>query len=113
MRAGKLRHWLIIEQNTISVDANGDRTESWATFAQCWGQIMSGVGREFFAAKQVYADLSHSILIRYVAGVKHDMRIKFVDPKNSNTVRYFNIRSVANRDERNESLQIQASEVSL
>lgn len=111
MRAGDLRHSLVIEAKTMAVDVNGDRTETWATFAECWGSVATGTGREFFAAKQTIVDLSHNILIRFIAGVKHDMRIKFLDPKNGNVDRYFNIRAVLNRDERNEMLSIQASEV--
>lgn len=111
MRAGELRHSLIIEAKTMTVDANGDRTEAWATFVECWGSIATGTGREFFAAKQTLVDLSHVISMRFTAGVKHDMRVKFVDPKNSNVVRYFNIRAILNPDERSERLAIQASEV--
>lgn len=111
MRAGELRHWLVIEAKTMSVDANGDRTETWASFAECWGSIATGNGREFFSAKQTIADLSHVILMRFVVGVKHEMRVKFADPKNSNTARYFNIRAILNPDERNEMLTLQASEV--
>lgn len=111
MRAGNLRHWLVIESKTMAVDANGDRTETWASWLECWGSIATGNGREFFAAKQTIADLSHVIVIRFVAALKHDMRVKFADPKNSDTARYFNIRAVLNPDERNEMIELQCSEV--
>lgn len=111
MRAGNLRHWLVIESKALEVDANGDRTEAWSTFVECWGSIATGNGREFFAARQTFADLSHIILIRFVPGVKHDMRVKFVDPKNAEAARYFNIRAILNPDERNQMLSFQASEV--
>jgi len=111
VRAGDLRHWLLIESKTVAVDSNGDRTETWATFAECWGHIRSGSGREFFGAKQTITDLSHDVLIRYVAGVTTDMRIKYVDPKNGNAERYFNIRAVNNPDELDEMLRLQCSEV--
>lgn len=110
MRAGDLRHWLQIEAKTVSVDSNGDRTETWATFAECWGQISSGSGREFFAARQTIADLSHDITLRYVAGISPDMRVRFDDPK-TGAVRYFNIRASINPDERSEMLRLQCSEV--
>jgi head-tail adaptor len=41
------------------------------------------------------------------------MRVKFTDPKNSNAARYFNIRAIANPDERNEMLALQCSEVTI
>lgn len=111
MRAGNLRHSISVETNTISVDANGDRTESWATFLTCWASIETGNGREFFAAKQTIADLTHTIRMRYVAALAPDMRIKYVDKKNADATRYFNIRAILNPDERNEMLTLQATEV--
>ena len=39
MRAGALRHLIDIEANTIAVDANGDRTETWTSVHQCWASI--------------------------------------------------------------------------
>lgn len=113
MRAGQLRHWLLIEQKSLSVDANGDRTETWATYAECWGSIETSGGREFFAAKQTISDLTHAITVRYKAGITADMRVKYIDPKNSDSARYFNIRSIANPDERNETLSLQCSEVTI
>lgn len=111
MRAGYLRHSIIVENKTVSVDANGDRTESWATFLTCWASIETGNGREFFAAKQTIADLTHTIRMRFKAGLAPDMRIKYVDKKNADATRYFNIRAILNPDERNEMLALQATEV--
>ena len=110
MRAGQLYHAIVIEQKTMSVDDNGDRTETWTTFHECYASISTGNGRELFAAKQTFADLSHNVVIRFKAGIKHEMRVKFADPK-AETTRYFNIRAVMNPDERNEMLELQASEV--
>jgi SPP1 family predicted phage head-tail adaptor len=111
MRAGDLRHWLEIQVNTLTVSESGDRTDSWTTFANCWGSVATSGGREFYAARQVIADLSHNITIRYVPGVRPDMRVKFTDPKNADTPRYFNIRAMVNPDERNETLMMQCTEV--
>ena len=113
MRAGTLRHWLLIEQKSLSVDANGDRTETWLTFAECWGSIETSGGREFFAAKQTISDLTHSINVRYKTGLTPDMRVKYTDPKNADAARCFNIRAIANPDERNEMLALQCSEVTI
>lgn len=112
MRAGELIHWLVVEQKTIATDTTGNRTETWAMFAEVWGRITSGQGREFFDAKQVIADLSHSILIRYTASMREDMRIKYTDDKTgANVDRYFNIRSIANPDERNLGMVLLCTEV--
>ena len=110
MRAGKLRHYITIETPTNTVDSNGDRTESWATFVNTWASIETGNGREFFAARQVMADLTHTIRLRYRINIEPQMRIKYIDQKTSKT-RYFNIRASMNPDERNEMLVMQAVEV--
>jgi len=110
MRAGELRHWLAIQKPTITVSTSGNRTEAWAMFAEFWGSVSTGSGREFWQAKQVISDLTHSITLRYVSGVTDAMRVKFVDPK-TNAIRYFNIRNVLNADERTEMLSIMATEV--
>lgn len=113
MRAGYLRHSILIEQKTVTVDASGDRTEAWTTYADVYANIATNGGREFFAAKQTIADLTHAITIRFIAGIKPDMRVRFVDPKNSETSRYFNIRAVVNPDERNEMQMLQCSEIAI
>lgn len=113
MRGGELRHYIAIEQKTVSVDANGDRTEAWATLADVWASIASGAGREYFAAKQVIADLSHTLVIRWIAGVTPDMRVRFDDPKRGGESRYFNIRAVASDDERSEMITLQCSEITI
>lgn len=110
MRSGALRHLIDIEANTIDVDANGDRTEAWASVHQCWASIESGNGREFFAARQVMADLTHTIRLRYRVGLTPAMRVKYTDQKTRAT-RYFDIKSILNPDERDEMLTMQAVEV--
>ena len=110
MRAGALRHLIDIEPNTIAVDANGDRTETWTSVHQCWASIETGNGRELFAARQVVADLTHTIRLRFVIGLTPAMRVKYVDQK-TQAVRYFDIKSILNPDERDEMLTMQAVEV--
>lgn len=110
MRAGNLRHLIDIEQVMVDVDSNGDRTESWQLFHQCWASIETGNGREFFAARQVMADLSHTIRLRFKPGLIPAMRVKYYDAKTAST-RYFDLKSLTNPDERDEMLTAQAVEV--
>jgi len=112
MRAGNLRHLVDIEQNVISVDANGDRSEAWSSIHQCWASIETGNGREFFAARQVMADLTHTIRLRFVTGLTPAMRVRYTDQKTQAT-RYFDIKSILNPDERDEMLTMQAVEVQI
>jgi SPP1 family predicted phage head-tail adaptor len=110
VRAGPLRHYIRIEKKTIDVSSDGDRTETWTTFAEVWASVETGNGREFFAARQVIADLTHTIRLRYLPGLAPDMRIAYDDQKTGRT-RYFDIKSILNPDERDEMLTMQATEV--
>jgi SPP1 family predicted phage head-tail adaptor len=110
VRAGPLRHYIRIEKKTIDVSGDGDRTETWTTFAEVWASVETGNGREFFAARQVIADLTHTIRMRYLVDITPDMRIAYDDQKTGRT-RYFDIKSILNPDERDEMLTMQATEV--
>ncbi len=109
MRAGELRHLIAVQQKAVTVDSNGDRTEAWSLYHEAWASIETGNGREFFQAKQTWADLSHTIILRWKTGITHDMRVLFNDPK-TGAARYFNIRAVLNPDERTQMLTLQCSE---
>ena len=56
------------------------------------------------------ADLTHTIRLRFVIGLTPAMRVKYVDQK-TQAVRYFDIKSILNPDERDEMLTMQAVEV--
>jgi SPP1 family predicted phage head-tail adaptor len=110
VRSGNLRHLIRVEQKAIDVSGDGDRTETWTTFAEVWASVETGNGREFFAARQVIADLTHTIRMRYIVDITPDMRIAYDDLKTGRT-RYFDIKSILNPDERDEMLTMQATEV--
>jgi SPP1 family predicted phage head-tail adaptor len=84
MKAGKLRKRLEVQYNAADPDnptdrrANGELIERWLTGFSAWGSVEPLSGREFWAAAQVQADVTHKITIRYRTGVAltADMRIK-------------------------------------
>lgn len=75
MRAGALRHTLVIEQPTETQDAHGQAVASWSTFASVPGSLEPLNGREIFAAAQVQAEVTARARIRYLSGVTAKMRI--------------------------------------
>ena len=75
MRAGKLRRRLIIQQATETQGATGEMATVWATFATVWGSVEPLRGREFWAAKEMQAEVSTRIRIRYLAGVTPKMQV--------------------------------------
>ena len=103
MRAGDLRHKIIIQQVTETKDAYGAVAETWTTFVNAWASIEPLRGQEFFAARQVNADVTHRVRTRYRAGVTPKMRIAFGD-------RVLEIEVVLNLGERNRELELLCSE---
>ena len=103
MRAGQLRHKVIIQENTPSRDDYGAEAESWSNFATVWAAIEPIRGREFWESQQINAEVTARITIRYLSGVTPKMRVKY-------GTRIFDIISVINPEERNRDLQLMVKE---
>jgi SPP1 family predicted phage head-tail adaptor len=63
------------------------------------GEVAPMSGRELLAAEAVQSSLTHSVSIRYFAGLKPSMRIKYGD-------RLFDIQSVIDEDERHRTMTL-------
>lgn len=103
IQAGKLRHSIVIQQNTPTPDSFGEQDPSWSTFATVFADIKPLTSREFWDAKQVNAENTLKFIIRYLSGLDSKMRISWDS-------RLFNIESIINVDERNEKIVILAVE---
>lgn len=109
MRAGELRHRIIIEKKAEGGNTYGEVTASWSSNIGAWARISPLRGSQFFASKQVQADMSHKITMRYATLAASTAirpgycRVKFGD-------RTFTINSVINVDERNIYLDLMCSE---
>lgn len=105
MQAGQLKHVIDIQVALNSRDSYGASTQEWVTFL---GGIRASVeplsGKEFFAAKQVNAEITHSIKIRYRTGIKPSMRVKY-------GTRYFDIKSVVDIKEERKEMHLMCTEV--
>jgi SPP1 family predicted phage head-tail adaptor len=102
MKAGALRH-----RRSIEVPVGGSSwgtTTSWSTFATVWCSIEPLSGRDFFAAQATQSEISHRIRMRYIDGVRPNMRL-------NHGGRYLLFVAVRNVDERNRELEIDAKEV--
>lgn len=77
MRAGHLRHKLVIEEATETRDAHGQAVSTWSTLAIVDGSLEPLNGREFIASAQVQAEVTARARIRYLEGVTAKMRISF------------------------------------
>jgi SPP1 family predicted phage head-tail adaptor len=103
MRAGPLRHRIEIQTRATTLNAAGEPTGTWSTYAEAWAAIWPIRGLEYFSARQEQDAVTHKVRIRYLSGVTPEMRVKF-------GTRYFDIASVINTDERNIYIDMMAIE---
>ena len=75
MRAGKLRHPIVIEAPSGAQDEYGEPVEGWTPFATAMASREDLAGREAFAAQAVRADVTTRFELRYLAGVTANMRV--------------------------------------
>lgn len=87
MRAGRLRHQVVIQQVSHAQDAYGETTETWSEYITAWAAVEPLKGSEYFDASATQAQVDVRVVLRYRAGVIPGMRVKFGS-------RYFDIQSV-------------------
>ena len=102
MRAGRLRHRVMIQQLVPDPSIGG--TDIWHDYATVWAAIEPLRGREYLAAQQEGAEVTGRITTRYINGVKPGMRWKYES-------RIFDIISVIDLEERHVELQLMVKEV--
>lgn len=108
MRAGQLRHRIMIQKKKTSRNSYGEVSVTWMDNMNCWASIEPIRGKEYFSAQQVQAGVTHRITMRHYTladgtKINPNCRIKYDD-------RYFNIQSVINPSERNIMLQLMCIE---
>lgn len=109
MRAGRLRHRVELQVRAGTVNALNEPLDEWTTVATFSAAIEPLSGREFIAAQQVQADMSHRVTVRYFAGITPKHRLRWADPA-TDLARVFDIRAVIDRDERHREMQLMCTE---
>ncbi len=106
MKAGELIHRIEIQAIGTTRGAAGEVVDTWTTETNgtVWAAIKPGSGREFFNAKQINAEITHEIKLRYYAGLTPAKRILF-------GTRVFNISEIRNTDEHNTEMIVYAKEL--
>lgn len=101
---GRLRHRIeLLKYTTVQDPISGAYTEHWVAVAKRWATVEPLRGKKWFDAQQVQAEVTHQIFMRHMPDVTPDMRIRFRG-------RDFDINVVRNIEERNEALDILATE---
>lgn len=72
MRAGRLRHRVVIQERTLSRDGFGDAVESWASVATVPAEVRMPSGAERFVgqADQERATVTHRVRVRWRGDVR-------------------------------------------
>lgn len=103
MRAGRLRHPIVIERATETRGDDGSTVQTWRTLATVWADVRPVSGREQEIAARTAENVSHRIELRYRPGVDARCRIVW-------GARVFGVQSVINEDERDRTLVLYCQE---
>lgn len=104
MRAGELRHRVVLQAKTITRDDYGSPSPSYRSLATIWAGVEDLTGREFWEASKINSEVTSRIKIRYRAGIRPDMRIIF-------SSRTFDILAVLDPEGRRTELHLMCREL--
>ncbi len=105
LRAGQLRHQVMIQKLGARVDDNaGGGSIPWEDVKEVWASIEPLTGRELFLVGQFNPSLTHRVRIRYIDGVHPSWRIVY-------GTRVFDIKSVADIEERHREIEMMCEEL--
>lgn len=103
MKAGWLRHRITLQTKSTTQDTYGAEQDVWTDEATVWASVEPLRGQEYFSSKQMQAEETTRIRIRYRSGITPAWRVIFGD-------RIFNIKSIINPQERNIFLELMCEE---
>jgi SPP1 family predicted phage head-tail adaptor len=112
MRAGIMRHRVTIQMPVETQNDYGEPEVRWQTVhSGVWAFIGPLKGREFFASKQLTAEISARICIRYLSGVTAKMKIVHgpTCPCKVSEAQDYLIEEIINDEERYRSLSFMCS----
>ncbi len=75
MEAGELRERVTIQEKLVSKDSFAEERPLWSDVATVWAAVEPLSGREFLEARQVQAETTTRIRMRYRAGIRAEMRL--------------------------------------
>lgn len=104
MRAGDLRHRITIQEETATPDGMGGETLAWGDQCTLWAAIWPLSAKESLGSMKLELKVTHRVRIRYRPGITSKNRIKM-------GVRFFDIVSLINYEERNVTLDFLTNEV--
>jgi SPP1 family predicted phage head-tail adaptor len=103
MRAGKLRHRVILQSRSDTQDETGSAVPAWANVATVYAAVEPLRGRELLTAQSINSEVTGTIRMRYRAGIDASMRATYGG-------KTYNIVAVVNPEERNIELLLYTSQ---
>ena len=101
--ASRLKQYITIEDPVYTSDLLGGFITAWNDYALLWAEIIpQGKANRLSAEKRAGANI-YKITMRYIPGVTEKMRVRHKS-------KYYSIRSVTNIEERDEKLEIIATD---
>lgn len=104
MRAGSLRHRVVIESPAVATGSVGGQSITWSTFATIWASVEPLRGSEYLSGQQLTNKVSAKITSRYRDDITTAMRAVW-DGHTYDIVDVVNVRG------RGEQLEIMCQEV--
>lgn len=105
MKFSKMRHRITFLKPTGTYkNTIGENVPAYTDYKTVWAFVTPKTGREYDEAQKLRAETTYNIHTRYFSDITAQMQIRF-------NGRILKIESVLNINERNEELQIVASEV--
>lgn len=97
--ASMLKHKLTLQKEVQTADGVGGYARTWQDMLIVWGSIISTGGKENVRGKQLQAEITHRIVLRYTDKIDAGMRLIYDG-------RAFNIRTINNISEENRTLEL-------
>jgi SPP1 family predicted phage head-tail adaptor len=79
INVGRFNQRITVQKPSTSVDALGQRVETWTELATVWAQAQPLRGREYFSAGEVNSDAAVRFRLRYRSDVTGAMRVLWRD----------------------------------
>lgn len=70
MKVGQWRQRIVIQQNQMVKDKNGNQRNEWTDYFTCWAYANNLSGKEYWEAAQVNRESSLFFIVRYCAKLK-------------------------------------------
>lgn len=105
MRAGRLRHKIVIQQVSEERSASGSVIQTWSDSLRLKAAVEPLQGREYWEGKQLQNEVTTRFRIYYRSGITSKMRVLF-------NGKYYDILSVLDPEERHREIELMCVETS-